>query len=83
MNQKDPRVLDIASIMKIHHTTEQCYQLSNLTETKIRKAHLVHFTKGEAHSHHEKRHYKDIIIDVIFGGHVAVVLSNNSRKSYA
>ncbi|XP_074352203.1 uncharacterized protein LOC141691377 [Apium graveolens] len=29
------------------HTTEQCYQLSNLIESKIRRGHFVHYIEGQ------------------------------------
>lgn len=67
----------------IGHTTNQCYQLSNLIEVKIRKGHFVHFIEGKGHTHHERHHSTDRVIDVIFGGFTAGGLSNNSRKTYS
>lgn len=65
------------------HTTEQCFQLSNLIESKIRKGKLVHFTDSDAPIPREIQRDDDRIIDVIFGGVAAGGSSNNSRKSYA
>lgn len=62
------------------HITDQCYQLSNLIEAKIRKGHLVHFIKGEHRSLYERHHDTVRVIDVIFGGYAAGGLSNNSMK---
>lgn len=65
------------------HTTEQCYQLSNLIESKLRKGHLVHFAETATQTRQENIRDDDRVIDVIFGGHASGGLSNNSRKSYA
>ncbi|XP_074362650.1 uncharacterized protein LOC141702951 [Apium graveolens] len=62
------------------HTTEQCYQLSNLIESKIRRGHFVHYIEGQGQN---QQRQDDRIIDVIFGGYAAGGMSNNSRKSYA
>ncbi|XP_074349953.1 uncharacterized protein LOC141689526 [Apium graveolens] len=62
------------------HTTEQCYQLSNLIESKIRRGHFVHYIEGQGQNQQRK---DDRIVDVIFGGYAAGGMSNNSRKSYA
>ncbi|XP_074327680.1 uncharacterized protein LOC141665590 [Apium graveolens] len=65
------------------HTTEQCFQLSNLIEGKIRRGQLVHYVQ---HDDEPRRHHRgedDRVIDVIFGGVAAGGLSHNSRKIYA
>ncbi|XP_074356195.1 uncharacterized protein LOC141695886 [Apium graveolens] len=62
------------------HTTEQCYRLSNLIESKIRKGHFVHYIKGQGQNHQRQ---DDRIVDMIFGGYAAVGMLNNSHKSYA
>ncbi|XP_074374340.1 uncharacterized protein LOC141714737 [Apium graveolens] len=62
------------------HITEQCYQLSNLIESKIRKSHFVHYVEGQGQTHQRQ---DDIIVDVIFRGYGARGMSNNSHKSYA
>ncbi|XP_074327673.1 uncharacterized protein LOC141665583 [Apium graveolens] len=62
------------------HITEQCYQLSNLIESKIRKGHFVHYIEGHGQTHQRQ---DDRVVDVIFGGYAAGGMSNNSRKSYA
>lgn len=65
------------------HTTEQCFQLSNSIENKIRRGKLVHFTDKDAPIPRENQRDDDRVIDVIFGGVASGGLSNNSRKSYA
>ncbi|XP_074323884.1 uncharacterized protein LOC141660799 [Apium graveolens] len=50
------------------HTIEQCYQLSNLIESKIRKGHFIHYIEGQGQVHQRQ---DDIIADVIFGGFAA------------
>ncbi|XP_074374486.1 uncharacterized protein LOC141714889 [Apium graveolens] len=48
------------------HTTEQCFQLSNLIEGKIRRGQLVHYVQ---HDDEPRRHHRgedDRVIDVIF-----------------
>ncbi|XP_074354270.1 uncharacterized protein LOC141693150 [Apium graveolens] len=62
------------------HTTEQCYQLSNLIESKIRRGYFVHYIEGQGQN---QQRQDDRIVDVIFGGYAARGMSNNSRKSYA
>ncbi|XP_074322829.1 uncharacterized protein LOC141659804 [Apium graveolens] len=62
------------------HTTKQCYQLSNLIESKIRRGHFVHYIEGQDQN---QQRQDDKIVDVIFGGYAAGGMSNNSRKSYA
>lgn len=64
------------------HTTEQCFQLSNLIESKIRRGKLVHFTENDAPIPREGQRDDDRVIDVIFGGIASGGSSNNSRKSY-
>ncbi|XP_074326812.1 uncharacterized protein LOC141664756 [Apium graveolens] len=65
------------------HTTEQCFQLSNLIEGKIRRGQLVHYVQREDSPRRHRRVEEDRVIDVIFGGVAAGGLSYNSRKSYA
>ncbi|XP_074337403.1 uncharacterized protein LOC141674592 [Apium graveolens] len=65
------------------HTTEQCFQLSNLIEGKIRRGQLVHYVQREDSPRHHRRVEEDWVIDVIFGGVAAGGLSHNSQKSYA
>ncbi|XP_074356341.1 uncharacterized protein LOC141696048 [Apium graveolens] len=62
------------------HAIEQCYRLSNLIESKIRKGHFIHYIEGQGQSHQRQ---DDRVVDVIFGGYAAGGMSNNSRKSYA
>ncbi|XP_074376852.1 uncharacterized protein LOC141718368 [Apium graveolens] len=62
------------------HTTEQCYQLSNLIESKIKKGHFIHYIEGQGQTHQRQ---DDIIVDIILRGYAAGGMSNNSRKSYA
>ncbi|XP_074360678.1 uncharacterized protein LOC141700927 [Apium graveolens] len=65
------------------HTTEQCFQLSNLIEGKIRRGQLVHYVQ---HDDEPRRHHRgedDRVIDIIFGGIAAGSLSHSSRKIYA
>ncbi|XP_074362987.1 uncharacterized protein LOC141703346 [Apium graveolens] len=64
------------------HTTEQCFQLSNLIEGKIRRGQLVHYVQHDDEPRRQHRGENDRVIDVIFGG-VAGGLSHNSRKIYA
>ncbi|XP_074322841.1 uncharacterized protein LOC141659814 [Apium graveolens] len=65
------------------HTTEQCFQLSNLIEGKICRGQLVHYVQREDSPRRHRRVEEDRVIDVIFGGVAAGGLSHNSRKSYA
>ncbi|XP_074360069.1 uncharacterized protein LOC141700156 [Apium graveolens] len=65
------------------HTTEQCFQLSNLIEGKIHRGQLVHYVQREDSPRRHRRVEEDRVIDVIFGGVAAGGLSHNSRKSYA
>ncbi|XP_074324013.1 uncharacterized protein LOC141660913 [Apium graveolens] len=65
------------------HTTEQCFQLNNLIEGKIRRGQLVHYVQQDdapRRHHHEE---DDRVIDVIFGGIAVGGPSHNSRKLYA
>ncbi|XP_074342670.1 uncharacterized protein LOC141680305 [Apium graveolens] len=62
------------------HTTEQCYQLSNLIESKIGKGHFVHYIERQGQT---QQRQDDRIVDVIFGGYAAGGMPKNSRKSYA
>ncbi|XP_074377708.1 uncharacterized protein LOC141719230 [Apium graveolens] len=62
------------------HTTEQCYQLSNLIESKIRRGHFILYIEGQDQN---QQRQDDRIVDVIFGSYAAGGMSNNSRKSYA
>ncbi|XP_074352624.1 uncharacterized protein LOC141691765 [Apium graveolens] len=65
------------------HTTEQCFQLSNLTEGKIRRGQLVHYLQREDSPRRHRRDEEDRVIDVIFGSIAAGGLSHNSQKIYA
>ncbi|XP_074354344.1 uncharacterized protein LOC141693224 [Apium graveolens] len=65
------------------HTTEQCFQLSNLIEGKIRRGQLVHYVQHDDEPRRQHRGENDRVIDVIFGGVAAGGLSHNSRKIYA
>lgn len=67
----------------IGHTTEQCFQLSNLVEGKILLGQLVHYVKQTGTYRHERRHDEDRVIYVIFGGIAVEGASNNPRKKYA
>ncbi|XP_074327512.1 uncharacterized protein LOC141665426 [Apium graveolens] len=65
------------------HTIEQCFQLSNLIEGKIRRGQLVHYVQQEDNTRHHHRDQEDRVIDVIFGGAASGEFSHNSRKTYA
>ncbi|XP_074336640.1 uncharacterized protein LOC141673803 [Apium graveolens] len=65
------------------HRTEQCFQLSNLIEGKIRRGQLVHYVQQDDASRRHHRDEDDRVIDVFFGGIAAWGLSHNSRKLYA
>ncbi|XP_074337421.1 uncharacterized protein LOC141674609 [Apium graveolens] len=65
------------------HTTEQCFQLSNLIEGKIHRGQLVHYVQHDDEPRRRHRGEDDRVIDVIFGGIAAGGLSHNSRKIYA
>ncbi|XP_074374221.1 uncharacterized protein LOC141714609 [Apium graveolens] len=65
------------------HTTEQCFQLSNLIEGKIRRGQLVHYVQQDDAPRCHHREEDDRVIDVIFGGIAAGGPSHNSRKLYA
>ncbi|XP_074356814.1 uncharacterized protein LOC141696588 [Apium graveolens] len=65
------------------HTTEQCFQLSNLIEGKIRRGQLVHYVQQEDNPRSHHRDQEDRVIDVIFGGAASGGFSHNSRKTYA
>ncbi|XP_074352613.1 uncharacterized protein LOC141691754 [Apium graveolens] len=67
----------------IGHTTEQCFQLSNLIEGKIRRGQLVHYVQQEDNPKRHHRDEEDCVIDVIFGGEASGGFSHNSRKTYA
>ncbi|XP_074347316.1 uncharacterized protein LOC141686161 [Apium graveolens] len=64
----------------IGDTTELCFQLSYLIESKFHRGQLVH---QEDTSQRDRRHDEDRVIHVIFGGIAAKDTSNNSRKQYA
>ncbi|XP_074323467.1 uncharacterized protein LOC141660383 [Apium graveolens] len=65
------------------HTTEQCFQLSNLIEGKIHRGQLMHHVRQDDSPRRRQRYENDWVIDVIFGGIAAGGLSHNSQKSYA
>ncbi|XP_074356705.1 uncharacterized protein LOC141696464 [Apium graveolens] len=65
------------------HTTEQCFQLSNLIEGKIHRGQLVHYVQHDDEPRRHHRGEEDRVIDVIFGGIAVGGLSPNSRKLYA
>ncbi|XP_074324199.1 uncharacterized protein LOC141661115 [Apium graveolens] len=65
------------------HTTEQCFQLSNLIEGKIHRGQLVHYVQQDDAPRRHHRDKDDRVIDVIFGGIATQGLSHNSRKLYA
>ncbi|XP_074369539.1 uncharacterized protein LOC141710961 [Apium graveolens] len=63
------------------HNTEQCFQLTNLIEDKVRSGQLAHYaetTQSRRHQHHDP----DRVINVISGGYSAGGSSNNSKKLY-
>ncbi|XP_074355648.1 uncharacterized protein LOC141695289 [Apium graveolens] len=64
------------------HTTEQCFQLSNLIEGKIHRGQLVHYVQQEDNPRRHHRDQDDWVIDVIFGGAASGGFSHNSRKEY-
>ncbi|XP_074346515.1 uncharacterized protein LOC141685306 [Apium graveolens] len=65
------------------HTTEQCFELSNLIEGKIRRGQLVHYVQQEDNPRRHHRDQEDRVIDVIFGGAAFGGFCHNSRKMYA
>ncbi|XP_074376720.1 uncharacterized protein LOC141718238 [Apium graveolens] len=65
------------------HTTEQCFQLSNLITGKIRRGQLFHYVQKDDALRRHHRGEDDRVIDVIFGGITAGGLSHISRKLYA
>ncbi|XP_074346148.1 uncharacterized protein LOC141684911 [Apium graveolens] len=64
------------------HTTEQCFQLSNLIEGKIHHGKLVHYIEHGGTHRQDRRYDEDRVIDVIFGGIAAGGASDNSHKIY-